>query len=70
MITVYWDPFDVSGYPYRLKAKANGKWVSAEMNYGSGDQYMLRARADRIADWERFMLPVSARACYELYRAI
>jgi len=59
MLTIYWDPYDTSGYPYRLKSKANDLWVSAEVGYPVRDyRYgMLRARSSSIGDWEKFDIP-------------
>ena len=39
-----------------IKSKENGKYVSVEMNYTGSNYGMLRARADSIGGWERFLL--------------
>lgn len=40
-----------------IRSLANGKWVSAELNYGGALNGMLRARADSIGPWETFYAP-------------
>ncbi|MET0342755.1 MAG: hypothetical protein ABW252_17240 [Polyangiales bacterium] len=55
-----WEKFDIrhfngQGY-YALRAQANGKYVSVELDEGNhaGDRWaMLRARADVVDPWER-----------------
>jgi len=37
-----------------IRSLANGKWVSAELQYTGALYGMLRARADRIGPWETF----------------
>ena len=37
-----------------IRSLANGKWVSAELNYTGALYGMLRARADSIGPWESF----------------
>jgi hypothetical protein len=37
-----------------LKSGANGKYVTAELQYTGGDYAMLRARATSVGSWERF----------------
>jgi len=55
-----WEKFtrciDQSTRVFTLKSKANGLYVSTEMNYGGSYQYMLRARATTVGPWEKFIL--------------
>ena len=41
---------------YSIQSDANSLYVSAELSYPSPYNGLLRARASRISDWERFYL--------------
>ncbi|MUN39439.1 fascin domain-containing protein [Actinomadura litoris] len=58
LVTAANSPFGKRMAGSTLTSDANGKLVSAELNYGRGDYGMLRARADVAAEWERFHLEV------------
>ena len=54
-----WEKFKLSrpdAGSVAFQSVANGKYVSAEIEYPGGDKGMLRARADHIGSWEKFWL--------------
>lgn len=44
----------LTGFHFALAALSNNKYVTVEMNYTGSTQYMLRARATSVGDWETF----------------
>ncbi|MUN41601.1 fascin domain-containing protein [Actinomadura litoris] len=59
LVTAANSPFGKRLAGSTITSNANGRLVSAELNYGRGDYGMLRARADVAAEWERFDLSAS-----------
>jgi hypothetical protein len=50
------DPHVVSGHTTTIQSRANGRYVSAELNYGGSNYGMLRARATKAAAWEQYTI--------------